>query len=158
MRKASNPSRKPQGSGAPHLLVFGGSGFCFGLALPLLVLLILSAACNRKPVSESLKPMPWNVSVLTDPSPPVEGKATTFHVSLKDQAGQPLTTARVRVELVMPSMDMGKNEIPLDDQGNGSYIGTGSFTMAGPWNVILHAEKNKQQGDQKFEVVVHKQP
>jgi nitrogen fixation protein FixH len=102
--------------------------------------------------------MPWKSSLWTDPAPPIENKATTFHAKLADQSGQPVTGARVRVSLVMPSMEMGKNEVPMDDQGNGDYIGTGSFTMAGPWNVVLHAEKNNQQGDQKSEMVVHAQP
>jgi YtkA-like len=120
-------------------------------------ILVFPAGCSRNYGSKAATPMPWVSNLTAVPSPPVEGKATTFHVSLKDQSGQPVTGARVRVSLAMPSMDMGKNEIPLDDQGNGDYIGTGSFTMAGPWNVLLHAEKDQKQGDQKYEMVVQKQ-
>jgi hypothetical protein len=50
----------------------------------------------------------------------------------------------------MPLMDMGKNEFRLADIGNGVYEGTGKFTMAGPWNVMVTVKAAGKTAQQIF--------
>jgi hypothetical protein len=52
---------------------------------------------------------------------------------------------------------MGKNEFLLADMGQGRYQGSGKFTMAGPWNVVVTAQAGGKAGQEAFLVTVHLQ-
>ena len=86
-----------------------------------------------------------------DPTPPRTDADAVFLVKLKDVAGAPLDGANVHTSLVMKEMDMGKNEFPLTDKGNGSYEGTGRFTMAGDWRVVVTAKMGSNEAVQRFD-------
>jgi nitrogen fixation protein FixH len=62
--------------------------------------------------------------------------------------------AQVEASLVMPLMDMGKNQFALQPAGNGAYEGTGEFNMAGEWEVIVSASARGQTGKTTFNVNV----
>ena len=62
--------------------------------------------------------------------------------------------AQVEVSLVMPLMDMGKNQFALKPAGNGEYQGTGEFSMAGEWKVIVTASAQGKTGKTTFNVNV----
>jgi hypothetical protein len=47
-------------------------------------------------------------------------------------------------------MDMGKNEFPLADKGNGDYQGEGKFGMSGDWNVVITAKQADKTVVQSF--------
>ncbi len=97
--------------------------------------------------------MPFKMTLELD-APPRIVKATTFRLRLTDLAGKPVSGAKVQASLVMKLMDMGKVEFPLADKGNGRYEGSGTFSMAGVWNVVITAKAGSQSGEQKFEVTV----
>jgi hypothetical protein len=97
--------------------------------------------------------MPWKISLEVD-APPRIVKATTFRVQLADLSGKPVSGAQVEVSLVMKVMDMGKNQFALADKGGGAYEGSGTFSMSGPWNVVVSAKAGGKAGEQKFEVTV----
>lgn len=97
--------------------------------------------------------MPWKISLEVD-APPRIVKATTFRVRLTDLSGKPVSGAKVEVSLVMKLMDMGKNEFPLAGKGDGDYEGSGTFSMSGPWNVVVTAGAGGKTGEQRFEVMV----
>lgn len=97
--------------------------------------------------------MPFQMALELD-APPRIVKATTFRLRLTDLAGKPVSGAQVQASLVMKLMDMGKNEFPLADKGHGAYEGSGTFSMAGVWNVVITAKGGNQAGEQKFEVTV----
>jgi hypothetical protein len=97
--------------------------------------------------------MPWKISLDVD-APPRIVKPTSFRVRLTDLSGKPVSSAKVEVSLVMKLMDMGKNEFPLAGKGGGDYEGSGTFSMSGPWNVVVTASAGGKIGEQKFEVVV----
>lgn len=97
------------------------------------------------------------MSLTTDPTPPVEDRETTFKLSLTDSAGKPVSGANVKAELKMSTMDMGKNEVGLVDKGSGNYEGKGKFTMAGPWDVVVSANRAGSSEQQIFPIVAHKQ-
>ena len=94
------------------------------------------------------------MSFATEPDPPVYNKPVKLRLKLTDAAGAPVVGAEVKASLVMPMMDMGKNEVAFASKGNGDYEGTGTFTMVGPWNVVVTANANGSTQQQKFDVAV----
>ncbi len=133
----------------------------FAIALVLFALIVL-AACNtpvpqpqpKSAASPAASPSSGKMTLVTDPDPPKANKPVKFRVKITDLAGNPVTAAQVKASLVMPMMDMGKNEVILAGQGNGEYEGTGRFTMVGPWNVIVTANANGTKHEQKFDLAV----
>jgi Cu(I)/Ag(I) efflux system membrane fusion protein/cobalt-zinc-cadmium efflux system membrane fusion protein len=88
------------------------------------------------------------ITFKVDPSQPKGGAENTFHVTVADPAGKPVTDAQVQVMFVMPampSMGMGEMRSSYTLKWNGSeYIGTGTISMAGPWNVSVDARRGNQ--------------
>jgi nitrogen fixation protein FixH len=127
-----------------------------------LLSIAILASCNKQQ-SASTQPSTaaqsaaWTITLTTDPAPPTEEKDTLFKVMLADSVGKPASGANVVAELKMQTMDMGKNEITLADKSSGAYEGTGKFSMAGPWNVIVTAKQGGKTAQQTFQVVAHKQ-
>jgi len=58
------------------------------------------------------------------PKPVAAMRDLTFRVKLKGRNGRPVTDASVKIDLSMPGMYMGKNEVELTYR-NGMYEGTG---------------------------------
>lgn len=65
-------------------------------------------------------------------------------VKLVDSMGAPVTGAKISSTVAMTTMDMGTTHPLFKDMGNGKYISTVSFGMAGPWRVVIavHAKDN----------------
>jgi hypothetical protein len=82
----------------------------------------------------------------------------TFGVQLADAEDRPVTGAKANVSLVMPQMDMGKNEFSLREGRPGFYTGVGRFTMAGPWNVVVTVAADGKTGQKTFPLVVKREP
>ena len=97
---------------------------------------------------------PFKMSVSFDPAQPLMSKKTTFRLALADLSGAPVSDAKVQTSLVMPLMDMGKNEFALAPKGNGSYQGSGQFTMSGEWEVVFTASAGGKSGKTTFNVRV----
>jgi hypothetical protein len=96
----------------------------------------------------------FKMSVAFDPPQPLMSKETRFTLTLTDLPGAPVDAATVRASLVMPLMDMGKNEFPLQPKGKGIYEGTGRFTMSGEWEVVFSADASGKSGKTTFNVRV----
>ena len=94
------------------------------------------------------------MSLAMNPAQPKFGRKTKFHVAVKQTLGRPVTDAQVEASLVMPLMDMGKNEFSLDSAGDGQYSGTGEFSMAGEWEVVITANEGRKTGKTTFNVNV----
>jgi len=129
--------------------------------------LVLLAGCKKK--EEQLKPetkkggiiatqaapdSAFKMSLELDPPQPKFGDKTRFRVRVADPQGKPVPKAQVHAKLVMPLMDMGKNEFDLADKGNGEYEGTGEFTMAGEWVATITAKQSEKSGKYDFNVMV----
>ncbi|HYG97815.1 MAG TPA: FixH family protein [Terriglobales bacterium] len=140
-------------------------GFLFAavlLATGLITTLSL-IGCSGKPhghgtaaQTEPLPPSPWDMAFTTEPAQPKYGQETVFRVSLQDDSGKPMPGAKVEADLKMKGHDMGKNIVSLIDNGQGIYEGKGKFTMAGPWDVVVIANKDGKGGAQTFNVVARK--
>jgi hypothetical protein len=66
-------------------------------------------------------------------------------VALSDAQGQPIDGAQVWLALIMPSHQMSANEPDAAPAGHGRYRATALFTMAGTWNVEVHATVRGQE-------------
>ncbi len=94
------------------------------------------------------------MSLAMDPAQPKFGRKTNFRVAVKQTLGTPVDGAQVEASLVMPLMDMGKNQFPLKPAGDGEYEGAGEFSMAGEWEVIVTASAERKTGKTTFHVNV----
>ena len=138
-----------------------------GIAWFLSFVLIFAAGCKKKE-SPPQRPREKNaiismqdapgsafiVSLAMDPAQPRFGRKTNFRVTAKQTLGTPVEGAQVEISLVMPLMDMGKNQFPLKPVGSGEYEGAGEFTMAGEWEVVVTASAQGKTGKTKFNVNV----
>jgi hypothetical protein len=138
-----------------------------GVGFLLTFALLLFAGCKKK---ESPPPKPHEksaiiatqaapgsafiMSLAMDPAQPKFGRKTNFRATVKQTLGTPVDGAQVEISLVMPLMDMGKNQFALKPAGNGAYEGTGEFTMAGEWEVIVTANAQGKSGKTTFNVNV----
>src|SRR5512146_2375232 len=113
---------------------------CTTKLFPALLVLFALVACQKQEPPKSSTPpataapqvassAPWKMDLTTEPVQPESNKDIKLRVKVADPAGKPVSGAEVTASLVMPLMDMGKNEVRLADIGNGTYEGTGKFTM-----------------------------
>jgi len=89
----------------------------------------------------------------SDPDPLRAGD-NVLEVSVKDQAGQPLTDADVSVTFfmaAMPSMSMPamRNQTTLPHADGGVYRGSGQVLMAGRWDVTVAVTRGGQPLDSR---------
>jgi hypothetical protein len=136
------------------------------LAFILAFALLFCAGCKNKESAPkpreksaviSTQAVPGSAFIMTltmDPPQPKFGRKTNFRVTVKQTLGRPVDGAQVEVSLVMPLMDMGKNQFALKPAGNGEYKGTGEFSMAGEWEVVVTASAQVNAGKTTFNVSV----
>ena len=136
----------------------------------LLVLCAFALAGCKKPVEPKPSVLPgndkvilsttvarnsaFNMAISFDPSPPKMSSKTKFHLVLTGLSGAPIDGATVEASLVMPLMDMGKNQFALESRGKGHYEGAGQFTMSGEWEVVVNAAAGGKTGKTTFNVRV----
>jgi hypothetical protein len=88
---------------------------------------------------------PYKVALDLDPAQPITQKPTKFRFTVTDAAGKPAAGLSATIALVMPIMDMGKNEFPAKEISAGMYEGSGAFTMDDEWEVFLTLERGKEK-------------
>ncbi len=138
---------------------------CYLLA----VAALFTVGCSKKSKEEQLIPSrqasaiistqdapgsAFIMSLSLDPLQPKFATKTKFRVTVRRSLAHPVDDAEVHASLVMPLMDMGKNEFDLRPVGNGTYEGTGEFTMDGEWEVVITAAANGKTGKATFNVKV----
>lgn len=58
-------------------------------------------------------------------------------ITLTDSQGAPVTGAKITASVAMTSMDMGTSHPDVKEIGAGKYRATATFSMAGPWRVVV---------------------
>ena len=115
--------------------------------LVVVLLLIGGAACSRpseRGQAVDRKPGPATLELERPPAPPVTG-ANTITVMLKAADGTPIGDAVVSGELFMPVMEsMGKSVVVFRPEGSGRYVGAGTLSMAGSWQITVTAKRDGQ--------------
>ncbi len=97
---------------------------------------------------------PWKVTLALQPPQPANGKPEAFRFTVTGADGKPAAGLSASVALVMPLMDMGKNEFPAKEVAPGVYEGTGTFSMADEWEVFLTLKSADKQARHVFNVRV----
>ena len=97
---------------------------------------------------------PWKVALVLRPQLPANGKPQTFRFTVTGADGKPAAGLTANVALVMPLMDMGKNEFPAKEVAPGVYEGTGTFAMDDEWEVFLTLRSADKQAKHVFNVRV----
>jgi len=156
----SRAARIPKSEGLQPL---GNAGVGFLLAFALL----FSAGCRKKEspppqtrqqsaiiATQAAPGSAFMMSLTMDPAQPRFARKTNFRVTVKQTSETRVDSAQVETSLVMPLMDMGKNQFALKPAGNGEYEGKGEFTMAGEWEVIVTASAQGKTGKTTFNVKV----
>lgn len=90
-----------------------------------------------------------DITFRSDPDPPRTG-TSSFEVTVRDAAGQPVTDADVSVTLfmaAMPSMNMPamRTQAVLPAAGEGMYRGPGQVIMGGRWDVTVNVSKGGER-------------
>jgi hypothetical protein len=96
---------------------------------------------------------PFKVRMYLDPEEPRADQPTRFEFTVMEKE-QRLRDARVDVSLVMPLMDMGKNQFSANPTPRGAYEGSGKFTMGDEWEVFVAITKDGKKGVHVFNVRV----
>ena len=138
-----------------------GVGFLLAFAL------LFSAGCKKKEspppqsreksaiiATQAAPGSAFIMSLAMDPAQPKFARKTIFRVAVKQPLGTPVDGAQVEVSLLMPLMDMGKNQFTLVPAGNGEYEGRGEFTMVGEWEIVVTASAQGKTGKTTFNVKV----
>lgn len=126
----------------------------FGLTA---ALMCFGAGCTRqKMTSMPTNTAHWRIQLLLAPRQPRQLDPVQFQVKISDKNWKPVSGAAVTVQLAMPAMDMGRNEIKLREAApSGTYTGIGRFTMPGSWQVtVAAADKGAEHQSQTLSVSV----
>lgn len=121
-----------------------------------IVLALLCAGCAPHPAAPPVETRNPNLHLALDmtPRPPTSLDPTVLTVRVTDAAGKPVSGATVTINLDMPAMPMGRNEVKAGETRAGTYVGMGRFTMAGAWRVTVTARKRSERATQGFPVEV----
>jgi hypothetical protein len=83
----------------------------------------------------------YKITLHTEPNPAKGSQENTFHVSVADANGKPVSDAKVKLTLDMPAMpEMGMAEMkvtPTVAWTGSDYSGKANIPSAGMWNVTL---------------------
>lgn len=97
---------------------------------------------------------PFQVMLGLEPGEPRSEQQTTFRFAVRENH-QPVRDAAVHVSLVMPLMDMGKNEFDASETATpGLYEAGGKFTMGDEWEIFVTVAKDGKKGVHVFNVRV----
>lgn len=123
---------------------------------------LLSLGCLTGCRHDAVKPPPTPVqrnanlqtALTVAPASPKELDPASFTVSLMDGDKRPVLGAQVVAALDMPTMEMDTTTVAFQDRGDGTYRGTGRFSMAGAWRVTVTATRSGQKAVQTFPITV----
>jgi hypothetical protein len=151
-------------------------------SLFMLLILVSYTACQKSPVAT---PTTWNpttgpvatpttqnpttgqvaplgegqtgdltVKILSDHNPPVSGN-NTFKAFITDPKGQTISDAKLTFDFDMTNMNMGSYVVTPSSLGEGWYSSAVSFSMPGPWRVIVRIDRAGQINTVEFDFGVN---
>jgi len=96
----------------------------------------------------------WRIALTSTPAMPRQLDPVQFNVQITGSGGRPVSGASVMVQLAMPTMDMGQNQVAAQAGAVGVYTAAGRFTMPGEWQVTVQADKGALHQSQSFPITV----
>lgn len=127
----------------------------FGCSKPQPKATVVNKPANTKNfdvLEQTAKGLGWKTTLSMNPFPPASRKKIAFGIKLADAQGSAIDGAQVQISLIMPLMNMGKNEFTAAPAGDGAYSGYGTFPMEGIWIVQTNVVKNNHKARFEFEV------
>jgi hypothetical protein len=110
-----------------------------GPAYLLLLVMLLSSGCTHSPAPT--QPAPALVTTL-QVTHAVSLRVCPFQLTVTDLAHNPVPATGVALSLTMTTMLMPPNSVRMTQKSPGLYVGSGTFTMSGPWVVSADGEIN----------------
>jgi hypothetical protein len=109
---------------------------CGGL-IAAITLLVAGVGCRGEPPPDDV---PVEARVSLAPTPPITGP-NRLVITLTDPEGDPVESARVRVEGTMTHAGMVPVHAEASDEGDGRYLVPDfEFTMGGDWILLLRIQ------------------
>jgi hypothetical protein len=139
------------------------------LGLFILLMLVSYTACQKSPVATPTTQKPTTkqsatlgesqagdlmVKILSDHNPPTSGN-NTFKAFITDAKGQPISDAKLTFDFDMTNMHMGSYVVSPASLGDGWYSSRVSFSMPGPWRVIVRIDRAGQINTVQFDFGVN---
>jgi len=88
------------------------------------------------------KPASFLVTATVNPAAPKAGD-NTLDLTILDSTGKPVTGLKLTTTVAMTSMDMGTSHPVVTETGNGHYTAKVTFSMDGPWRVVVRNQGGK---------------
>ena len=85
---------------------------------------------------------PLTVTATVNPAAPQAGD-NTLALTVLDAGGKPATGLKLTASVAMTSMDMGTTHPAFVETGAGQYTARVTFSMNGPWRVVVRSGTNK---------------
>jgi uncharacterized GH25 family protein len=119
-----------------------------------LCLAVLGAGAEAGKYEASQKAGEYRVEIVIDRNPPVAIGENHIEIEIKDQAGKPVTDARVIVNYYMPPMPRmaPMNYRTEAKMKKGKYYATMKFIMAGPWYISVIIQRDGKTATTKINV------
>jgi nitrogen fixation protein FixH len=119
-----------------------------------LFLVLASAGCASHDAPPAASTAHWRIALTSAPASPRQLDPAQLNVQIAGSSGRPVSGASVNVQLAMPAMDMGQNQVTAQAGAAGVYTATGRFTMPGDWQVTVQADKGALHQSQSFPITV----
>jgi hypothetical protein len=88
-----------------------------------------------------------SAALVMNPYPPTQMEGTKLQLTLQDPNNQPISGARVQLDLSKLDISMPPYFLQAVDEGNGIYQVQGTFPMSGDWQIrvdVFFAGKHRQ--------------
>jgi nitrogen fixation protein FixH len=120
-----------------------------------LLLVLVGAGCaSHNTPAPAASTAQWRIALASAPASPRQLDPAQFNVQIADSSGRPVSGASVTVQLAMPTMDMGQNQVTAQAGAAGVYTAMGRFTMPGDWQLTVQADKGALHQSQSFPITV----
>jgi ankyrin repeat protein len=103
----------------------------------------LAAIANPHGVLSAPKPSGGDALIVSASIHNVSVGKNTMTVVVTNSSHLPVIGAKVIATVNMTNMDMGEKVVHFPDRGSGRYQGAVTFTMDGPWRVVVRASVPK---------------
>jgi hypothetical protein len=78
-----------------------------------------------------------SAALVMDPYPPSQMEEANLQLTLHDQNNQPISGAKVQVDLSKLDISMPPYFLQANDEGNGIYQVQGTFPVSGDWQIRI---------------------
>ena len=88
-----------------------------------------------------------SAALVMNPYPPTQMKEANLQLTLQDPNNQPISGAKVQLDLSKLDISMPPYFLQANDEGNGIYQVDGTFPMSGDWQIrvdVFFAGKHRQ--------------